>query len=112
MGDILKKKILMIYFKGRVQLHVMTVDRQWLDSIITQRLDQCNYQEAPICNAQLTIVLLTPWNGIIIPPVIIIYFVYYLLVASFTKEVNPRLVKSQLKTNERLADRRITSLLK
>ena len=34
------------------------------------------------------------------------------LVASFTKEVNPRLVKRPLKTNGRLANRGLTSLVK
>ena len=34
------------------------------------------------------------------------------IVASFTKEVNPRLPKSPLKTNGRLANHRLTSLVK
>ena len=33
-------------------------------------------------------------------------------VASFTKEVNPRLAKRPLKTNGRLANRELTSLVK
>ena len=37
---------------------------------------------------------------------------WYWPVASFTKEVNPRLAKHPLKTNEHLANRRLTSLVK
>ena len=46
-----------------------------------------------------------PWNQLFLKDV-------YLPVASFTKEVNPRLAKRPLKTNGRLANRGLTSLVK